>query len=191
MCIIRLYNNNIITMNWTAIYNRWLRKAHTNAEDYSSTTADEDIDIVYQELVDYIVNVSKWDWFWDSGITSTVVWQSEYIADKLWIDPNDLDIKKINKVFIKYSSTDTYFTPVAYQNPGTLDKHPDYYKANQSKADPFFYIQDRSIFVYPAPTEIVASGLELYVIHKPKAITTASTEDDIEIPTQFHYLISL
>ena len=40
-------------------------------------------------------------------------------------------------------------------------------------------------------TEIVASGLELYVIHKPKAITTASTEDDIEIPTQFHYLISL
>lgn len=177
-------------MDWAAIYARALRKAHTNANNYASTEANQDIDIVYQELVDYIVNVSKWDYFWDSGITNTVVWQSEYVAEKLGIDPNDLDIKKINKVFIKYSSTDTYYTKATYQNPGTLDKHPAYYKVSQNKAEPFFYIQDKSIFLYPAPTEAVTSGLELYVIHKPQVITISSTEADIELPTQFQYLIA-
>ena len=123
-------------------------------------------------------------------ITSTVVNQSEYVAEKLGLAPNDLDIKKINKVFIKYNDSQEFLTRVRYQNPWALDKHPDYYKTHQSKIDPFFYIQDNSIFIYPAPDAAIANWLELYVIHKPKAITTDSTEDEIELPTQFHKLLS-
>jgi len=177
-------------MNWTQIYNRWIRKAHISAGDYPTAVADEDIDIIYQELVDLIVNVSKWDYFWDSWIANTITGQSEYSADKLGISPNDLDIKKINKVFFKYDANDEYFTQVKYQNPWTLEKHPDYYKTNQPKNQPFFYVQDKSIFIYPAPDVDVANWLELYVIHKPAAITTATIEEDIELNTQFHYLLS-
>lgn len=177
-------------MNWTQIYNRALRQTHTNAADYSSTTADDDIDLRYQELVDEIVSVTKWDYFWDKWVTDTVIWQSEMVSEKLGIAPDDLDIKKINKVWIKYTSTQSEFTRVRYQNPWVLDKHPDYYKTNQPTIDPFFYIQDNSVFFFPAPTEVVTWGFELFVIHKPAEITTASTEVDIEIPTQFHKLIS-
>jgi hypothetical protein len=31
----------------------------------------------------------------------------------------------------------------------------NYYKDNQSKGDPFFLIQDRSIFVFPAPDDVL------------------------------------
>ena len=177
-------------MNWTQIYNRALRQTHTNTADYLTTIADIDIELRYQELVDEIVTVTKWDYFWDKWVTDTVIWQSEYVAEKLGIAPDDLDIKRINKVFIKYTSTQEDFTRVTYQNPWVLEEHPDYYAARQQTISPFFYIQDNSIFIFPEPTEVVTGGLELFVIHKPAEITTSSTEDDIEIPTQFHKLIS-
>lgn len=177
-------------MNGTQIYNRALRQTHTNAVDYDTTQADDDIDLRYQEIVDEIVSVTKWDYFWDKWITNTVIDQTEYVAEKLGISPDDLDIKKINKVFIKYSDTQENFTRVTYQNPWVLEKHPDYYATHQPTISPFFYIQDNSIFVYPAPTEVIVWGLELFVIHKPTAITTSTTEDNIELPTQFHKLIS-
>jgi len=69
-------------MNWTQIYNRALRQTHTNAVDYTTTEADDDIDLRYQEIVDEIVSVTKWDYFWDSWKSDTVVWQSEYTAKK-------------------------------------------------------------------------------------------------------------
>ena len=177
-------------MNWLDIYNRALRQTHTDSDDYTPTEANLDLDLRFQELVDEIVSVTKGDYYWDRGLTSTVVNQSEYVAEKLGLAPNDLDIKKINKVFIKYNDSQEFLTRVRYQNPWALDKHPDYYKTHQSKIDPFFYIQDNSIFIYPAPDAAIANWLELYVIHKPKAITTDSTEDEIELPTQFHKLLS-
>ncbi len=178
-------------MDWTQIYNRALRLSNTNANDYTTAQASEDMNIRYQDMVDRIVSITKGDYFWDLGKTDTVVWQSEYVAEKLWISPDDLDIKKVNKVFIKYSSTDEYFTRVEYVSPNTLEQHPDYYKDNQQERNPFFYIQDTSVFIYPAPTEVVTWGIELFVIHKPEAIDTDSTEDDIEISAQFHSIIVL
>lgn len=177
-------------MNWQQIIDRSLRLTHTNVADYPIAQSNEDLNLVYQDLIDRIVVVSKWDYFWDIWTTNTVVWQSEYLAEKLGIAPDDLDIKKINKVFIKYSASDNYYTRALYQNPWVLDKHPDYYKDKHSKSNPFFYIQDESFFIYPAPTEAVTWGIEIFVIHKPADIDNTTTEDNIEIPAQFHKLIS-
>jgi hypothetical protein len=94
-------------------------------------------------------------------------------------------------VFIKYKSTDQYPTRLEYKSPNTLTEHPDYYKTKQSNNSPFFYIQDESIFVYPAPDEVIIGGLEIFVAHKPAKIDTTSSEDAIEIPSQFHKLIAL
>ena len=177
-------------MNWQQIITRALRLSHTNVANYTITQSVEDLNLIYQDLVDRIVVISKWDYFWDIWTTNAVVGQSEYLAEKLWISPNDLDIKKINKVWIKYSSTDTYFTRALYQNPWVLDKHPDYYKTNHSKTSPFFYIQDESFFIYPAPTEAITGGIEIFVIHKPANIDENTSEDNIEIPSQFHKVMS-
>ena len=177
-------------MNAQQIIDRALRLTHTNVNDYNPTQSIEDLNLVYQDMVDEIVVVTKGDYFWDTGITDTVVFQNEYVAEKLWISPDDLDIKKINKVFVKYKDTDQYKTQLTYQNPWVLDKHPDWYKVNQPVNEAFFYIQDESVFIFPAPEEAIVWGLELFVIHKPADLTTSSTEDDIEIPTQFHKVIA-
>jgi len=186
-------------MNAQQIIDRALRLTHTNVNDYKPEQSIEDLNLVYQDMVDEIVVVTKGDYFWDTWSTKTVVNQSEYVAEKLWIAPDDLDIKKINKVFVKYDSNDEYKTQLKYRNPWVLDKHPDYYKVNQPRSDAFFYIQDESIFIYPTITESIGSDdpwytweqwLELFCIHKPADLTTSSTEDDIEIPTQFHKVIA-
>lgn len=177
-------------MNAQQIIDRALRLTHTHAEDYNSTQSVEDLNLVYQDMVDEIVVVAKSDYFWDIWLSDTAVWQSEYIAERLWITPDDLDIKKINKVFVKYDNNDEYKTQLHFQNPWMLDKHPDWYKVNQPKSDAFFYIQDTSLFIYPAPTEVIAWGLELFVTHKPADLTAISTEDDIEIPAQFHKVLA-
>ena len=178
-------------MDFTDLRDLSLDDTHTNANDYSETSSLRAANLVYQNMVDKIVVNTKWDYFWDTWLSDTVVNQSEYVAEKLGIAPDDLDIKKINKVFVKYSSTDTYPTLLKYQAPTTLEKHPDYYKANQPSTSAFFYIQDNSIFIYPAPTEAVTGGLELFVIHKPAAITESTTEAEIEIPSQFHSVLVL
>ena len=177
-------------MNSLEIINRARRLAYTESDNYTDTVWVEDLNLIYQEMVDEIVSISKWDYFWDTGKTDTVIWQSEYSADKLWISPDDLDIKKINKVFIKYSTDSEYLTQVKYLSPWVLTEHPSYYSNNQSIVNPFFYIQDESIFIYPAPTEVISDWLELFVIHKPASLDIASVEDDIEIPSQFHKTLS-
>ena len=177
-------------MNWQQIITRALRLSHTNVSNYPIAQSVEDLNLVYQDLVDRIVCISKGDYFWDIWTSDSVVGQSEYLAESLGVSPDDLDIKKINKVFIKYSASDTYYTQALYQNPWTLDKHPEYYSDNQSKANPFFYIQDESFFLYPAPTEAVTWGIQIFVIHKPADIDETTTEANIEIPAQFHKIMS-
>jgi len=175
-------------MNTQQIIDRALRLTHTNANDYSSWL--EDLNLVYQDMVDEIVVNTKWDYFWDRWLTDTVVYQSEYVAEKLGIAPDDLDIKQINKVFVKFKSTDTYATKLRYQNPWILENHPDWYKVNQPTSDAFFYIQDTSFFIYPAPTEAIEDWLEIFVTHKPAELTLASSQSDIEIPSQFHKVMA-
>lgn len=177
-------------MNAQQIIDRALRLTHTNLKDYAIEQSVEDLNLVYQDMVDEIVVNTKGDYFWDVGRSDTVVFQSEYVAEKLGISPDDLDIKKINDVFVKYDTSDTYKTKLRFQNPSTLENHPDYYKVNQSKRDPFFYIQDTSIFIYPAPDIAIADGLEIFVDHKPAELVQSSGESDIEIPSQFHKVIA-
>jgi hypothetical protein len=57
-------------------------------------------------------------------------------------------------------------------------------------SDPFWYIQDKSIFVYPTSSEVVTDGLRINVIHAPADLDINSAETDIEIPVQFHKVIA-
>lgn len=178
-------------MTGTEIHEEALDNAWTNIANYNTTKASRDMNNVYQMLVNKIVVLSKGDYFFDIGrLDATVIGQSEYEAKKLWLTPDALDIKRINKVFVKYSDSDD-FVKCRYQNPWVLEEHPSYYAENQSKSDPFFYIQDESYFVYPAPTEVVTWGIEIFVIHSPADIDTDSVETDLEISKEFHYLIAL
>ena len=177
-------------MDTRQIVNRGLRLTHTNTLNYDDVQAMEDVNLVYQELVDSIENEVDEYFFWDLWLTDTIVDQSEYVVEKLGIAPDDLDIRKINKFLIKYSSNDTFYTLARFLNPQSLTRDTEWYKVNQPASDPFWYIQDNSIFIYPAPSNVVASWIKLECIHAPADLTISSTQDDIEIPKLLHKVIA-
>ena len=60
-------------MNAQQIIDRARRLCHTNSTNYNDTDAVEDLNLVYQELVDVIANEVDEDYFWDIGKTDTVI----------------------------------------------------------------------------------------------------------------------
>jgi hypothetical protein len=64
-------------------------------------------------------------------------------------------VKKILGVSIKNSATDTQFLKLNEKTLSILDNDVAYYLDNQPNSEPFFITADKSIFVYPDPTESV------------------------------------
>lgn len=178
-------------MNTQQIVDRARRLTHTNANNYVDSDAVEDLNLVYQEIIDSIVTEVDEDYFWDIWNFNTVAWQSEYNISEIWVAPNELDIKKINKVFVKYDTNVTLLTQARFLNPSSLQFVEEFYETNQPSSDPFFYFKDKSVFIYPAPSTSITEWGRLNLIHVPAELTISSTEDDVEIPFQYHKIISL
>ncbi len=60
-------------MNTAQIVARARRLTHTNANNYKDADALEDLNLVYQELVDTIVTEVDEDFFWDFVESDTVI----------------------------------------------------------------------------------------------------------------------
>jgi len=178
-----------------------IAKALLDTDTHSSnfdpdTVGIEALNIVYDEVNNFIVENVKEDYFWDKFLVSTVDLQSEYnisSATLTWDSTPDteVNIKKVNKVFVKFDSTQTYFTPLKYIAPDTLEKDFDEYAATQSKTDPFFFVQDRSIFIFPYASPAVTSWLKMNAIYSPPKVLIDSPESWFSIQKDKHYIISI
>ena len=178
-------------MNTRQIKDKALFDTHTNDNNYPDAQALLTMNIRYADLVDLIVNYVKERFFWDIWETDTIIWQSEYLAESLGVSPDDLDIKKIDWLYVRYKSTDQYMKKLTYRDEASLTMDKAYYEENTSESDAFFYIADDSYFIYPTPSEAVTNWIKLEVIHAPADLTMDSVESDIELERQFHYIISL
>lgn len=176
-------------MNWQQIIDFWLNQTHTNTSNVSAANQELYLNLAYIDTIDELIKL-KVAFLFDEWVTSTVIWQNEYLIEKLWVSPDALNIKTIRNIYIKYSSTDTYHTPADRVNPNVLEYHPDWYADNQPKSEPFFYIADNSFFIFPKPTEAVTGGIEIFVIHDAPAIDSTTTQDNIEVPLSYHKAIS-
>jgi len=172
-----------MNINW--IFTKARRDCFIEESDYIDANAIIDLNLIYDDFVGRIIDEVDEDFFWDSSVDDAVAGQSEYpVETTSWYNIID-----INKIFIRYNTTDTYPIKARRVSPATLDKHPDYYSANQSKADPIYYVQDNSIFLYPAPTETITDGLQIYTINEPLALEIWGTETTIKIPKRFHRVL--
>lgn len=165
------------------------RDCFVEVADYSDADALIDLNLIYDHLNSRIIEEVDEDFYWDSSVDATVVWQSEYPIETT----GSFDIVEVNKVFIKYTATDE---PIQARrvSPLSLTKHPSWYTANQSKADPIYYVQDNSVFLYPAATEVVSkenNWMEIYTINMPLPLEAAWAESTIKIPKRFHRLLPL
>jgi len=157
--------------------------------NYPDTQGIIDFNFVYQDIIADIITGIDEDYFFNIAKGDTVANQEEYNITEIWTSPDNVRINEINKVFIKYADSDTYYTEATRVNPTTLTNDTDWYKVNQPKTAPIFYIQDNSIFVYPAPNVIVTEWLKIHVIYQPQDLTISSTEANILIPPRFHRTI--
>lgn len=161
-------------------------RLHTTSTNYPSDIAIKHYNRAYKKVTGKMRLLDD-EYYYEQGKTNTVVWQQEYEVKTLWVE----DITRVKRVFIKYSATDTYYTPVREENPAILPYWKDYYAEKQSKTDPFYYIQDNSIWVFPASTEAVTEGIMIEVITQPPSLLTTDTADKVQVPERINESIEV
>jgi len=128
------------------------------------------LNIVLEDFWKDITDNNIWLWIntWTYNLTAntatytlaTPVAASTLLTSTFWIE-------QLYKIWVKYNSWDTYYTPVSLIYPEWQLKQPDYYAASQNKAVPTATQNDNTITLYPTPTTTVTncwdpSGLVTY-----------------------------
>lgn len=128
------------------------------------------------------IREEKEEYFYNYVTTSTAIWQNEYTLPKRgdlaedWVTVLDW-LSHINKISWLIKSTDTEMTVLTPMAAGNIPKDIETY---DDTANPFFLIQDESIFIYPAPTE--ETELKIYWITDPKKLELTDNET---LPDQY------
>lgn len=131
---------------------------HTDSEQVTDSDALLYANIVYHNIANAVIEIDE-DYFWDIFTTSPVVDQNEYTfavatSTSPWM-------KKIQRVQIKWASTDSYTNLVSSDTLANYPTSTGRLNTNLSTNEGFFDIKDGSYFIYPAPTEAINNWLEI------------------------------
>ena len=164
-------------------------RTHSNTQSYSDTIGIMHYNWSYQDVTGDIQLLDE-EYFFDYGLGNTVIDQTEYQVKQL-ISPTygTVDITQIKNVLVKYTADQTYFTPVTELGRESLENWTDYYAVYQDINNPVYYIQDNSIWLFPAPTEAVTGGLKVECIIQPPDLLTADTLDKVFVPKRIQRII--
>lgn len=140
----------------------------------------------YRKLINEIRTKVNEDYFYNEWTVDSVIWQIEYSLEK-----RDFDtpwIVKIKWVSLKYKDEYIKAVPTTFSN---LERDLSWYETNQPNSQPFYIVSDNSVFIYPKFTEVITNWIKLYWIADPIDLILSSTEWDIKIPLEYHYLLPL
>lgn len=171
---------------------------HTNENNYPAATKwiralNNVNDYVNNKIVKYVNEL----YFWDEFFIDTVTDQTEYniktwLVAWDWSEPKiEVDILEVDKQYIKYDATADFYTPLDYSAPWDLEFDLEQYAQNQSVKDPFFYIRDRSIFVYPQPNPWMTDWIKLWAIYAPPRILLSSPASWLSLQANKHSIYSI
>ena len=174
------------------VVDRARRLWYVDSFQYEDDDAVEDFNIIYHDLENDIVTKIREDYFWDYFTTDSVVWQTEYVLpSNIWNWWTELE--KWDWVSVKYTNTSD-FIKARRVNQNWLESDDTYYAESQSQSDPFYYIKDDSIFIFPAPDSAIIWWIKMEWIKWLSDLVLTSLEPEIfndKIPTKFHTLISM
>lgn len=148
--------------------------------------------VTYRDIINVITSSVSENFFYDELTCPTVIGQTEYtfpVRDTVVAGVTQDGLKKLEGVSIKYLSTDEYYTVAKPSTFTSLEYDKAWYAENQNRANPFFIVYDKSVSIFPAPTE--EQTMKLYGVVDPKSIISGASESDIKIPLDFHHLIVL
>jgi len=143
------------------IINRARTLTYTSSAQYNDTQAIEDLNIVYNTIINIIINNVDEDFFYSFYNAKTIAWQNEYTIDSR--------ISKVKKLKIDWK---------------------DYIQVDwEQKWTQTFYIKGNSLFLNITPIkdnlDIILEGVD-----KPTELTLTSLETDIAIPKELHHYIA-
>ena len=156
---------------------------------FSDTKALALANYAYQKVIATIRSEVNEDFMSDIWTRNTVIGQSEYSFDTRWDDASLVaPILKITKVAVKYKSDSDYvlLTPIALSEM-LLD---DSIMTQANLYKPTYRINDLSINIFPAPTEVVTAGLKVYGLYNPIPHTLSTVEANIWVPPEWHERIT-
>lgn len=164
-------------MNVQQIIDRARRLWYVSSNQYNDTQALEDFNIVRKKLWKILVQRVNEDFFFDILTTDLIADQSEY---NLYDDTNNIEVDKLQEVYVKYDSTATEHTKATLVNKDDLDKDLTWYAENQPESDPIYYVADESVFIYPKGKG-VTGGLKYHATLKLNDLLITDDKNSILI----------
>ena len=158
-------------------------RIHSTSTNYPDSIGIDHYNRIYKKVISKMRLLDD-EYFYQQGTSSTVIGQKEYVVTQI----GTTDVTRTKTVSIKYSSTDTYFTPCREATSDEKERK-DYYAVNQPKSDPFWYIQDNSIWIFPVSTEAVTNWLFIEAIIQPPSLITSDIASSVVIPERVNEVI--
>jgi hypothetical protein len=155
-----------------------------NATTLGDTDCVRLMNIYFNRLVQSIVDVNE-DFFADYSTFDLVNAQREYTLPT--------DCLKIKRLEISYDATNwDKATPITEHEIGIPldDSNATEVDTNFSSNNPAYHIFNGSLFLYPKPSAASEEGGKLWYIKRQTALAADTTEANITIPIEFHYLIA-
>lgn len=158
------------------------RQTYSNATSYPNTDALLDLNNRLQILYSRIQSEVDEGYFWNYSTGNTVVSQAEYVIALVWT----LAINQVDGVSVKYKSTDTDYTRLKPISFDSLDFDMAAYAT--FTGEPFYFVKDQSVFLFPSPTEAVTNGFKVFSVNQPADVVYAGVEADIKLQPRFHQI---
>lgn len=179
-----------------------LSNAHTKSNQVDSDDKLRWFNIIRKDIAKTIMKDVSENYFFEiwtidaeDNETATRV-NGEYLFPEA--SSTSVGMKKLLRLAVKGYSTDNYHTPAREVDPRQLERDWSFYVKNQSKANPIYFIGDRSFFIAPEwkPEDLpdTQSGnkqIKAYGIASVVDLAADAAEDAILIPEDYHWLVAL
>ena len=173
------------TTNQITTYVR--RRTFSNSVSYPNADALIDLNVRYRRVITAITSKVQ-DFFWTWGSSDTTTTQNEYTIDTFTFgDTFERDIISIDSVAVKFRASNDYYK----LNKGAFSALDfDFSNYTDWAGDPFYFVNDTSIFIAPNPLENVTGGLRIYGNYRPLDLTLSDSTSEIKIPLLYTYILA-
>lgn len=141
---------------------------------------------IYNDFYNAIIALQK-NYFYTSWTADVVNWtnQYSYLASSYGVFWQN----KVEKIWIKYNTTDTYYRATEELDYDTLKADTSWYESYQPITEPFYIISDGNIRIFPTPTKDITAWIKFEGMKLLYDLTASSSETDILIPPNYHNIL--
>jgi hypothetical protein len=165
-------------------------QSYTTEDDFNNTIGLKYLNIVKNDFFSHLITAVDENFHWDYFTDDLVIGQDEYLFPAVASDSEGL--LKIKELYINYEN-DKYdngldrYIPAKLISQSKLTKDWNYYKTYQDKANPIYFIADKSVFIAPAPTKI--GKIQARGIRNIEDYTESTTEQEMRIPVTYQHIL--